>query len=217
MALPPVPSGIGHIQLTWAIGAVASSSCSNGFWIYSPALESYSPSDLQALQGLFLTDPLNDLLSLVPNDVSPSTCRLTTYGVTPITIINPAPPSSGAGGACSALNAALVLSWRSALRGPRYRSTTWLPLPSDDVDSGRRLLSTTAYGSAQGTANAFINHMNAMTVGAGQPVEFVTLHRRTAAGGDTVASFSPVVYGHPSQLIGTLDRRIRFGDRVPSL
>jgi hypothetical protein len=215
--LPEVPSGVGRIEVEWAVGTVPSSSCSNAFWIFSSGLEAQSPADLQTLLGDWILTPLNDLLSLVPSDVSPSTCRLSTYGVTPLTIVVPGPIASGAGGSCSPLNAALVLSWRSDRPGQSARSTTWLPLPSDDVDSGRRLLTTPAYGSAQGTAFAYINHMNALTVGGGQPVEFVTLHRRTAHGSASVAGFSPVIYGHPSRFIGTLDRRIRSRGRAPSL
>lgn len=217
MSLPAVPSGIAHIDLTWAVGVVPSSSCTNGFWIFSPGIEFQDEPDLQMLLGDFLVDPLNDLLSLVPSDVSPATCRLTTYGPTPLSITLPGPPSSGAGSSSSAINAALVLSWRSHLPGQSARSTTWLPLSTDDVDSGRRLLATAAYGSAQGTANAFLNHMNALVRPDGTPVTFVTLHRRTATGPAVAAEFSPIVYGHPSPFVGTLQRRIRSRGRTASV
>lgn len=200
----------------WSIGTVPSSTCTNAWWIYSPALESYGETDLQTLLGNWILTPLNTLLSLLPSDVSPSLCRLTTYGITPLTITLPGPPASGGGSSSSALNAALVLSWRSALAGQRSRSTNWLPLPVDDVSGNRQQLTTSAYGSAQGTANAYLNQMNALIVGTSGPVEFVTLHRRTAAGGAPAASFSPVVYGHPSVYVGTLDRRIRSRGRAPS-
>lgn len=215
--LPPVPSGIGHIEVRWAVGTVAGKEISNGFWVYSPALEAQGAANLQALLGDFLLTPLGDLLSLVPNDVACSVLRLSVYGATPLTVILPGPLAFGAGGSAAALNSALVLSWRSALAGQRSRSTTWLPLPMDDVDDNRVQLTTSAYGSAQGTAFAFLNNVNALSVGSGSPVELVTLNRRSSAGDLPVASFSPIVYGHPSRFVGSLDRRVRSRGRSPSI
>lgn len=216
MALPPVPSGVGRVEVTWAIGTVPSSEVSNGFWIYSSGLEARGETVLQQLLSDWIATPLNTLLSLVPNNVSPSTCRLTTYGVTPLRIILPGPAALGGGGPCTAINAALVLSWRSALAGQGSRSTTWLPLPRDAMDGDCQMLTTSAYGSAQGAANAYLNQVNSLVLVGGGSVEMVTLSRRSSSAPFGPASFSPVVYGHPARFVGTLDRRIRSRGRAPT-
>jgi len=204
-----------RIEQTWEVGTVPTAEISNGFWIFHSGLEFADAPELQALLGDFQVDPLNDLLSLVPSNVSPGVSRLTRYGAAPLTVELPGPPASGAGAVASPANSALVLSWRSLFGGQSSRSTTWLPLPRDDVEGSGRMLTNSAYGSAQGTALAFLNHMNALTIGLLGRVSFETLHLRSAAPGPVTPAHSPIVWGHPSRWVGTLDRRIRSRGRAP--
>jgi hypothetical protein len=205
-----------RIEQRWSLGTVPTSEVSNGFWIFEPLLEFADAPDLQGLLGQFLLDPLNDLLSLLPSDVSPTVSRLTRYGSEPLTISLPSPVGSGAGARSSPVNAALVLSWRSLVGGPKARSTTWLPLPLDAYDDSGEMINAAAYGSAQGTCNAFLNHMNALAYGIVPPVTFSTLHLRSTAPGPVAIDHSPIVWGAPSRWVGTLDRRIRSRGRAPS-
>lgn len=205
-----------RIEQRWSVGTVPTSEVSNGFWIYEPQLEFADAPDLQGLLGQFLLNPLNDLLGLLPSNVSPTSSRLTRYGSEPLTISLPSPIGSGAGGSSCPINGALVLSWRSLLGGPQSRSTNWLPLPIDAYDDSGEMINAAAYGSAQGTCNAFLNHMNLLAYGIIGPVTFSTMHLRSTAPGAVAPGHSPIVWGSPSRWVGTLDRRIRSRGRAPS-
>jgi hypothetical protein len=205
--LPPLPPDVCRIETVWQLNSVQE--CSTSFNVFAPGSSSATTLQLSTLLGAFFFTPLQDLLTVIGTDVSCSALRLTTSGSAPFVVQEVPASNAGALTGSQALNAALVLTWRTAEPRVGGRSHTFLPLSGMLLDDDKVRLKSVSYSEAASAARTFVQHVSEMLSPDGATCALVVVHRSQGGAVLPVARMSFVELGDASPFVGTLQRRIR--------
>jgi hypothetical protein len=205
--LPPPDPNVVFVEAVWDVGPVQE--CTTGWHLFAPGADSATFSELETLLGQFFLFCVPDLLDLLGTDVSCSTLRLTSYGSEPLVVSFVPSSNVGATGTTNPINSALVLTWRTGLRGASGLGHTWLPLSDTFVDDDHARLKSIAYSQAASQAFAFLGHVNALISPDGATC-FLAVIRRSLSGTPLHTALTiPVEGADASPFVGTLRRRVR--------
>src|SRR5438309_8207127 len=111
--LPPWPSDFYRFRLTWSANQARGN---NDFNIFAPGADNATPLQLRQFITDWATFAMGELLAVMPSNSSFVTCRLTTTGSQPATVVSQFPGNAGAFGGSAAINGALCMTWRTSDR-----------------------------------------------------------------------------------------------------
>ena len=212
--LPKPPPDVVRITATWDVNTDV---VTTGWWLFAPGADVADYAQLNTLLGDFFFTPLSALISLVSSDTSVVLLRCVTFGASGIIAdLSPA-PNAGTLDGSTALNAAMVLTWRTGDRFIGSKTHTWLPLSRSNLGADKRRLSALGYAEGGARAIDFLNGVNGLTSPDGARCVLVAVHRAAAGAPLPSSTMSPVLSAKASPIVGTLQRRTASAPRAPSV
>jgi hypothetical protein len=184
---------------------------STSWWVLINLPTPYLPSDLEILLTEYGLYALPNLLSSQAAALSPTTCRLAVGG---LSVVQKAPPASGAFSVSEPTNTASGIIWRTGDPGRRGWSITYLPgCPHDFVEGGWQL-SAEGWGNILASAIGFRSQLESLPSYPPQTLVLGTLLRQSGGAPRAAAVFRPFVDVAPAPKVVTIRRRVPLGRSV---
>jgi hypothetical protein len=211
--LPPLPPDVVEIIATWDVnGQLVTTRWS----VFAPGADGATAGQLNTLLGDFFFSPAHDAIDLLSSDTSLVQLQCVTGPANGLIVTLTPAPNVGPLDGSTALNAALVWTFKTGEHRVGSHMHVWLPLSRSNLGADKRRLSPLGFTEAAARALDFMQHVNATASPDGAACVLVAVHKQRAGVPLAHAEFSPVVFATASPIVGTLQRRVRSAPRSPS-
>lgn len=203
--LPPPPPDVLRLTLGFEL---LGEEPTTSFWIRCPRLVELDGPEIAS----FL-DPLEPAAKTLYVDVTHhnlhlAVLRLATFGPRRLTFLKSPLDSFGVWEFAAPDNVAVCVHWLTGQRGSGRDAVTHLPGAPTAMTGNQRSITSEFFQRVRDGAEGFLSAVNAITTSLGDQLELGTLHRVEDHVPLVAAIFEPFVGVIPTQIVGTLRRRI---------
>jgi hypothetical protein len=209
--LPPPPDDVMHVQLGFDIDGTWATI---GWWIFSPSLVSGNAPYLLAVLDAIILGPLEHVLQLMHSGATCTACRVSSFGLQPLTLVRSPGPNAGAWTGGQAAQVALGIHWLTGERGHRGMSITHLPAFPDAFTDDHASINQLAWGNVLASATDILADVAAIPGEAGGNCALGTVERSASGAPLASSRFVAFVGANPVSRVATIRRRISPNGRV---
>jgi len=205
IGLPPPPADVLRFTLGFELLG-EEPTCS--FWIRCPRIAELEDSELASFLGPLEPAAKSLYVDVTHHNLHLAVLRLATFGPRRLTFLSSPLDSFGVFEFAAPDNVAVCLHWLTAAEGSGRDAITHLPGAPTAMTGNQRSITSAFFGQLRSAGESFLSDVNAITTSLGDHLQLGTLHRSEAGAPLPASLFEPFHGVLPTQIVGTLRRRI---------